>query len=146
MIITRDTFTTKTSIGNLIVPDTRFTCYTLEDVARALGIKIFKETAICAGKMKCRINHSTRFDRLLPLIYNTDTWSVSDGFGASWIGIRMHNGVNHLNTDGCVLTGYEKGIDCLAQPAADDLVKVLLEKYGENKEFEIEIINRPTRA
>lgn len=142
MIITRTIFTTKSTIGNLIVPGTRFQCYTLEDVARALGVKIYGQTAICAGKHKCRLSLSKKFGRHLPLIYNTEDWTLEDGHGASWSGIRMHNGVNHLHTDGCPLTGFEKGIDTLAVPAADELVKVLADRYGLDTEFDIEIINR----
>lgn len=142
-MLTRFKFTETSTIGHLIVPDTTFRCYTLEDVARALGVKLYGRTAIVAGDHKCRVTYSPRFKRPLPLIYNQDNYSLDDGHGANWVGIRMHNGVNHLNTDGCLLVGKEvnESFNHLAGPCADELTKLLIEKYGMDTEFDFQIIN-----
>jgi hypothetical protein len=146
-ILTRFQFTDTSTVGNLIVPDTTFQCFTLEDVARALGVKLFGKTAIPAGIHKCRVSVSPRFKRALPLIYNRPDQSLNDGHGAQWVGIRMHNGVNHLNTEGCILTGHKvnESFNQLAGPCADELTKLLIEKFGMDTEFEIEIINKQAR-
>ena len=139
MIITRHTFSLKSSIGSL--EDDAFSCYTLEDVARASGVKIMHETAIPEGLYKCKLTFSPRFKRILPLIYNLPNLTVSDGRGQVWKGIRIHNGVHHLHSSGCILVGYEMGLDRLAVPAGNDLTTYIQNRYGV-EEFDLTIVNK----
>lgn len=140
VIVIRDTFTIKSTIGELRVTDTTFKCYTLEDVARATGVKIQDNTAIPAGVYSCKLTYSPKFNRILPIIYNIPDYSVRGSGNEVFTGIRIHNGVNHVHTSGCLLVGYNKGADQVFGPAADDLVTLLTEKHG-NEEFPFIILN-----
>lgn len=134
----RKTFTTHSSTGVLLI-DGVFQCYTLEDVARATGVKIAGETAIPAGLYSIAITESNRFKRPLPLIYNMNDFSVSDGI-KKWTGIRIHPGNDRDDTEGCILPGLKLMTDWVSG-SVDAMEKLfpLIEakiKAGENK-FEI---------
>jgi hypothetical protein len=144
MIIVRDKPSLTNTMGVLTIEETGFTCFTLEDVARAPGFKIKGESAIPEGKYKCRVTQSPRFGRPLPLIYNTNIYTVSDGRGVIFSGIRIHNGVNHNHTDGCILVGFKRNSKGIWEPAADKLTQELVDLYGLNTEFDFEIINKQT--
>ena len=108
--VIRKWFSTKSTIGELYIDDA-FTCYTLEDVARPKGVKIYGETAIPEGKYKIKITHSNRYNKPLPLIYNTADRAVVDGHGVKFTGIRIHPGNSDKDTHGCLLPGLAKGKD-----------------------------------
>ena len=82
------------TIGELMV-DGEHECYTLEDVVRPDGQKIFGETAIPYGRYRVVVTFSNRFQRELPLLL-----SVPD-----FDGIRIHPGNTAANTAGCLLVG-----------------------------------------
>ncbi len=67
------------TIGELYHND-KFICYTLEDKVRP--IKIYGETAIPYGTYKVIVNHSQRFNQLMPLLLNVPNFE----------GIRVHMG------------------------------------------------------
>lgn len=98
----RHWFTEKTSIGLVIVDGVHF-CFSLEDVARADGVKIPKVTAIPAGEYELTIDDSTRFKRPMPHILDVP------GFD----GIRIHWGNRPEDTEGCPILGYEKNLDAV---------------------------------
>ena len=95
------------TIGKLYI-DGEYFCDTLEDKDRGLTdsmtvseiskIKIKKETAIPTGTYKVTITYSNRFKKNMPLINDVK------GFE----GIRIHNGNNSQDTEGCVLVGFNK--------------------------------------
>lgn len=107
--IVRDTFTDKSTIGSLYIDDV-FVCYTLEDVVREDGVKIYGETAIPDGIYSVTLSWSNRFKRVLPLIYNQPDLSVQSG-GVRFDGIRIHNGNTDKDTHGCPLVGFTKSKD-----------------------------------
>ena len=45
LLIIRDTYTSKSTIGRLFIDGVEF-CYTLEDIVRPKGIKVYGETAM----------------------------------------------------------------------------------------------------
>lgn len=57
--------------------------------------KVYAQTAIPSGTYKVIVNWSNRFQRNMPRLLDVP------GFD----GILMHNGVNELNTAGCLLVG-----------------------------------------
>ena len=77
LTIIRDTYTNKSTIGKLFIDGVEF-CYTLEDVARAEGIKVYGETAIPKGIYSTTLSYSNRFKEVMPLIYNKPDLSVRD--------------------------------------------------------------------
>lgn len=141
LILERKWFTTQSTIGELTVEGTDFKCYTLEDVARALGVKIYGQTAIPAACYKVKLTYSNRFKIELPLIYNTDDFKVDDTMGAVWAGIRIHPGNTHEDTDGCVLPGLKRGENAVYQSrnAMDELMKVVFDT-PHKKQMEHELI------
>lgn len=82
------------TIGRLFVNDVN-TCFTLEDVVRPDGVKVFGETAIPEGTYKVIVNYSNRFQKLMPLVLDVP------GFE----GIRIHPGNTAADTHGCILVG-----------------------------------------
>lgn len=125
--IDRKWFNTRTTIGILTIPQVKFQCYTLEDVARPLGVKVFGETCIPTGIYDFKLNVSSRFNQVLPLLYNTRNLTVTDGYGAQWSGVRIHGGNTLEDVSGCILVGYRKGENKLyeCRKAVDDLMDVL---------------------
>lgn len=103
----RHYFTEKSTIGELLIDD-KFECWILEDVARALGVKIKGATCIPQGQYLIKITYSNRFKKLLPIIWNEDNFTVSDLNGASWSGIRIHSGNDSQDTEGCLLPGNQR--------------------------------------
>jgi hypothetical protein len=88
------------TLGELFV-DGNHECWTCEDVVREIpGVPVEKwkikgQTAIPSGRYKVLVTHSTRFQRLLPLLCDVP------GFG----GIRIHAGNTAADTEGCILPG-----------------------------------------
>ena len=96
----------ETTVGELFI-DGVFTCYTIEDAVR--DKKVYGETAIPKGTYKVLINYSPRFNKPLPILLDVP----------NYVGIRIHAGNTHKNTEGCILPvtrisedqqfGYESG-------------------------------------
>ena len=115
LVLTRKWFTASSSVGELSV-DGVFECFTLEDAARALGVKLKGITCIPSGEYSVIITYSNRFAKDMPLIYNHMVdFSVMDGFGAKWEGIRIHSGNTDADTDGCVLVGRKKSLAAVSE-------------------------------
>jgi hypothetical protein len=102
LCVKRLEFSDDSTIGELSV-DGRFECYTLEDKVRPVKIK--GKTAIPAGKYEVVINFSQRFQKPLPLLLNVPNFE----------GVRIHPGTIPANTDGFILVGDTKGVDCIGQ-------------------------------
>lgn len=83
------------TMGQLIAPNGDLLAYTLEDPVRPPGVKIPGKTAIPAGIYDLSITFSNRFQVDMPLI------SGVPGF----VGIRIHTGNSHHDTEGCPLVG-----------------------------------------
>ena len=91
------------AIGDFFI-DGEKTYFCLEDKDRFLesgGIKVPKETAIPRGKYKVIIDFSKRFQRDMPHVLDVPQFD----------GIRIHDGLNELSTEGCPIIGYTLGAD-----------------------------------
>ena len=98
----RDTFTEISTIGKLYV-DGLFFSYTLEDMVREKGVKVYGKTAIPEGRYRVKIDQSKRFNRAMPLLLDVPLFE----------GIRIHNGSYAKDTEGCILLGFQKGKDMI---------------------------------
>jgi len=95
--IRRETYTGKSTTGRLFL-NGQFECYTLEDCARPEGVKVAGATCIPAGSYALTINHSSRFQRLMPQLLEVL------GFES----IRIHPGNTDADTEGCILVGLTR--------------------------------------
>lgn len=100
LTLRRTTFTQHSTIGELSI-DGVFECFTLEDVVRDDGVKVFGETAIGTGSYKVELTQSPRFKRVLPLLVDVK----------NFVGVRIHPGNSAKDTLGCILVGRTKQID-----------------------------------
>ena len=156
LIIQRKWFTDKTTIGELYDAATPLSriCFTLEDVARAQGVKIKGVTAIPEGDYFLRMTFSNRFQKLLPLLYNQESYTdrfgntrnfvVTDGFQI-WEGIRWHSGNTEADTEGCVLMGTNMSLNMVgdSRKALDQVLQIVNEKLLDKKELIVSILNSP---
>lgn len=85
------------TIGKMYI-DGIDTCYTLEDIVRPNGEKIYGHTAIPAGEYRVDITHSARFKRDLPILLDVPNFT----------GVRIHPGNTAEDTHGCILVGLEQ--------------------------------------
>jgi hypothetical protein len=112
--IDRYEFTRNETWGKLSIPSEKFLCDTLEDEARPRGVKIKHHTCISSGIYNILLTMSARFKKVLPIIFNTkDDYSVRDGAGVIFTGIRIHGGVRAEHPSGCVIVGVR--VDNLMQ-------------------------------
>ena len=127
MIVTidRDTFTPDTTAGQMSIDGKHF-CYTLEDAARAEGVKIAGKTCIPAGQYTATVSMSGRFKREMVMLSNTDKeWIIESG-GISFSGIRCHGGNDHEDTHGCVLVARNRISDDKIQGSMEQALTALV--------------------
>lgn len=96
--------TDKSTIGELFV-DGKFFCFTLEDVERPAGVKVYGQTAIPKGTYKLVVDFSPKFQRRVPHVLDVP------GFE----GIRIHKGNTDHDTEGCILVGMNREKDMITQ-------------------------------
>jgi hypothetical protein len=89
LTIVREIRTEKAILGRLYL-NGAFVCYTLENAAKAIP----------TGLYKVQNSKSPKFNRELPLIYNS-TIKASRG-------IRIHRGNTAKDSQGCVLVGMDQ--------------------------------------
>lgn len=136
----RDTYTLKSTAGKLFANDGYF-CYTLEDVARPTGVKIKGHTALAPGIYKVGLSMSSRFKRLMPIIFTEANGYEAVNGGISFKGARFHGGNNHTHTDGCPLVAKNRiDADTIQGTEEARLTKLIQEHGGV---AELEIINQP---
>lgn len=134
LLLERYEFTEKSSIGRLFV-DNKFFCYTLEDKDRKLEngkeAKVYGQTAIPRGLYEVVIDYSNRFKCQMPRLLDVP----------QFVGIRIHAGNSHVDTDGCILVGTGVGKDWLfnSRAAYNKLMKILEEALDKNETVQIEV-------
>lgn len=85
-----------------------FFCYTLEDAARAYGIKVPGKTCVPEGECFVTISKSNRFQRDMLLLYTEFNDYSLQLEGTKFTGIRPHGGNDVYDTEGCPLVAYNR--------------------------------------
>ena len=80
-------------------------CWVLEDVGRPHGVKVPRETCIPEGHYRVVISISSRWNKPMLLLYNTNEQTV-ERFGVEFTGVRAHGGNDVDDTEGCPLCAY----------------------------------------
>ena len=137
LLVIRDTFTLQSTVGKMYLNGEYFG-HTLEDVSRGDNIKIPGETCIPEGTYKVKSSMSSRFKRMMPMIFNQDNGYQLINKGISFKGLRIHGGNRSKDTHGCILVAKNRINDDLIQGT---LEKKLTELIGDSSGY-ITIINR----
>lgn len=77
----------------------------LEDAARPEGVKVPAVTCIPEATYLVKITMSTRFGKLMPILYNVAADLSINVRGVVFTGVRAHDGVTTEHTEGCILVG-----------------------------------------
>jgi hypothetical protein len=101
--IKRNRFTTRSTIGRLTIDLETFSCFTIEDVARAEGVKIPRETAIPAGVYMVVMDWSPRHRSIQPHILNVPLFTY----------IRFDVANYAEQVEGCIAVGAAIGTDAV---------------------------------
>lgn len=120
----RNLFLTDRTIGKLYI-DGAFFCYTLEDIVREHGVKVYGETAIDQGVYYVSVTDSPTFKRALPLVYDVDRFT----------GIRFHRGNRPQDTEGCILVGYKFDKNTTNVYESTPCEAELVKRLGESKQI-----------
>lgn len=130
-----------TTIGKLFIQEINKEsyqfCFSLEDVARAFGIKVHGCTAIpvTVGESYYNVDvtKSERFQKELPIIYTHIELGkyILKGGGIEFEAIRAHGGNSIEDTDGCVCVAFAfDGVEKIYNPdksnRADDALTALI--------------------
>ena len=94
MILIRDSIVNDAVLGSLYVGGVKI-CETLENKAKLIP----------CGEYNLNVSKSTKFGRMLPLVYNDEVQMHR--------GIRMHVGNSVKDTTGCILVAFERNGDRL---------------------------------
>jgi hypothetical protein len=118
------------TIGKLYV-DGVDTCYTLEDVVRPDGEKVYGETAIPYGRYRVVVTFSNRFQRHLPLLVDVPNFK----------GVRIHPGNTAANTEGCILVGLERDGNSVirSREAFNPLFADIRDAFGRGEDIWLEV-------
>lgn len=113
-------------------------CYVLEDEVRNDGDKVFGETCIPAIIYDVILTMSSRFKRVMPLIFNTKDFKI-EYKGVVFEGVRFHGGLTEKHSHGCPLVGLSVNEEQTAiSKSAEKIITDLLIKHGGKAKLVIE--------
>lgn len=132
--VIRNKLTDKCTLGGLYI-DNKWFCYTLEDIIREDGVKVYGETAIPEGTYKVVLSMSNRFGIVMPEVLNVPNFK----------GIRIHPGNTNEDTHGCLLVGHKiSGNTIEKSKDAFKMLMTILEPAFKKGEITIQYINDVT--
>ena len=116
----------ESTVGDFFI-DNNWFCFTLEDVVRPPGVKIYGKTAIPFGTYQVVIAWSNRFKRQLPRLLDVPNFE----------GILIHAGNDAADTHGCILVGETRQKDFIgnSRNAFERLFPKLVEASKRGKIF-----------
>lgn len=137
LVLTRDTYTDTTTLGTLAC-EGAIICQTLEDKMRQDSRpvnewKVPGKTAIPTGVYDLVVTRSPRFKTDLPLLLNV----------TGYIGVRIHPGNTHQDTDGCIIPGLKRQGDSviMSRAAYDIVVRQIQAELRRGKQVTLEVKN-----
>lgn len=148
--IKRQWYTPTATIGQLISPDGKELCYTLEDTCRAFGVKVKGSTAIPVSSTiayKVEVNLSNRFGKELPIIYTEKSGGeyLLKSAGIQFSAIRMHGGNSERDTEGCILVASQfDGKDKIFN-RVDDTVTAMFKEILKTDSIGLMVKNLPNK-
>ena len=143
-LLARDHYSAQTTLGKMAIGGKYF-CETLEDTVRPTGVKVFGHTAIPEGRYRISVSKSTRFKRIMPIIFNQSNYSLIAN-GIRFTGIRCHGGNKHAHTAGCPLVAYNRIDDKTIQGTAEKELTAKIIELEKTGDCYITIINQPQAA
>ena len=114
---------TKTSVMGVMKDDVGGTYFTLENAS----------TLIPEGEYRVQVTHSPRFNRPLPLLFNTKVQASR--------GIRIHEGNKWGDSQGCVLIGNVANLNNCTISDSAKAVEQLLRMCGKDLQIRDAWIN-----
>ena len=100
ILLKRQVKTIDFTLGELFIDGEHF-CYTVEDMERMEGEKVFGKTAIPKGEYNVIVNHSNHFNKDLPLLISVPNFE----------GVRIHSGNSAADSEGCIICGMTRTIN-----------------------------------
>ena len=125
----------QTTIGQITFPDGR-KFWTLEDTVRGWGIKDPGNTAIPFGEYHLTVSLSSRFKRVMPMVYTESNKYELKAAGISFKGIRFHGGNTHVDSWGCILIAKNRNgmtIQGSAEKEITEAIQAIEAKGGKAK-------------
>ncbi len=132
------------TLGQLWVDGALF-CHTLEDTARAEGVKVPGHTCVPPCIAKVKVDMSARFGRLMPMIYTEDNEYQIKAGGIEFKGIRFHGGNTPEDTEGCVLVAFNRAGNRIHGSAEGNLTELVQNALLNGEEVTCEWINNDER-
>jgi hypothetical protein len=134
----RNTYTSKSTGGHVYLGNSveKF-CFSLEDIVRGRGIKVYGETAIPEGEYKWHITYSNRFKRDMISIYSEDNGYELINNDISFKGIRMHGGNDATDSHGCPLVAFNRISDDKIQGTAEKKLTEWAKSVGGKGKFTV---------
>lgn len=129
LAIYRDTFTKVSSAGKLYI-DHEYFCHSLEDVSRGEGVKIMSETCLATGKYMVILTMSSKFKRIMPMIFTELNGYECKMKGIGFKGARLHGGNTHKDSAGCPLIAFNRLDDNKIQGTAEKSLTEALMRLG----------------
>ncbi len=104
-------------------------------MARPLGVKVPKETAIPEGRYRLVIDNSPKYGRMMPDVLDVPMFT----------GIRLHVGNTELDTKGCIIVALHKQVDEVTESrlAFNALYSILLAVQERGEEMWITVKSEP---
>jgi hypothetical protein len=116
----------------MVFVDGEYFCYSLEDVARPVGVKFKGETCLSEGVYKMGVTHSPRFDKSMIQLFTEGDYSINKG-GIVFTGVRLHGGNDVDDSEGCPLLGANSNyVDRVSNCAGVNKRLIELVQYAEN--------------
>ncbi len=121
-----------------------YLCETLEDIVRAPGVYVKKETALDYGRYRLSISYSNRFGKQMILITNVRNGKILyHGVSVDAVGARFHGGNKVTDTEACILAGKFRTEDGIRECAIVNQTLIdLVRKADQEGEVYLNILKK----